>query len=131
MFDPSDLDSAERWVDDWQAGFEERAAQARELAARLSQLTATARSEDGLVEVTVGPSGVLVGLELDEEIRQRPAEHTAREILATLAAAQAAITKAATEVTAETVGADSETGRAVIASFTGRAAPAGADGAQS
>jgi DNA-binding protein YbaB len=123
MFDPSDLDSAEQWVDDWQAGFEERAAQARELAARLTELKATARSEDGLVEVTVGSSGALVGLELDEDIRRQSAAKTAREILATLGAAQAAMTKAATAVTAETVGADSETGRAVIASFTARERP--------
>jgi DNA-binding protein YbaB len=123
MFDPSDLDSAEQWVDDWQAGFEERAAQARELAARLTELTATARSEDGLIEVTVGSSGALVGLELDEDVRRQSAAKTAREILATLGAAQAAMTKAATAVTAETVGADSETGRAVIASFTARERP--------
>jgi DNA-binding protein YbaB len=123
MFDPSDLDSAEQWVDDWQAGFEERAAQARELATRLSELTATARSEDGLVEVTVGSSGALMGLELDEDIRRQSADKTAREILATLGAAQAAMTKAATAVTAETVGAESETGRAVIASFTARQRP--------
>jgi DNA-binding protein YbaB len=123
MFDPSDLDSAEQWVDDWQAGFEERATQARELAARLTELTATARSEDGLVEVTVGSSGALVGLELDEDIRRQSAARTAREILATLGAAQAAMTKAATAVTAETVGADSETGRAVIASFNARERP--------
>ena len=123
MFDPSDLDSAEQWVDDWQAGFEERAAQARELAARLTELKATARSEDGLVEVTVGSSGALVGLELDEDVRRQSAAKTAREILATLGAAQAAMTKAATAVTAETVGADSETGRAVIASFTARERP--------
>jgi DNA-binding protein YbaB len=120
MFDPSDLDAAERLVDEWQAGFEERAAQARELSARLSRLTTTARSEDGLVEVTVGPSGTMVGLELDEEIRGRSAAETAREILAALAAAQAEMTRAATEVTAETVGADTETGRAVISSFTTR-----------
>jgi DNA-binding protein YbaB len=123
VFDPSDLDSAEQWVDDWQAGFEERAAQARELAARLTELTATARSEDGLIEVTVGSSGALVGLELDEDVRRQSAAKTAREILATLGAAQAAMTKAATAVTAETVGADSETGRAVIASFTARQRP--------
>jgi DNA-binding protein YbaB len=120
VFDPSHLDAAERMVDDWQAGFEERACQARELAAQLSLLTATARSEDGLIEVTVGSAGTLVGLELEEGIRRRPAAETAREILIVLAAAQAAMTEAATEVTAETVGADSETGRAVISSFTAR-----------
>lgn len=130
MFDPSDLDpsgldagdldAAERRIDDWQAGFEERAAQARELAARLAELTTTARSEDGLVEVTVGASGAMIGLELAEETRRQPADKTAREILRTLSAAQSAMTEAATEATAETIGAETETGRAVIASFTAR-----------
>jgi hypothetical protein len=120
MFDGRDLDEAERLVDDWQAGFEERAAQARALSARLGALTATARSEDELVTVTVGASGAIADLVLEEGIRDRPAAETARAILATLRAAQASLTKAATEATAETVGADSETGKAVIASYVAR-----------
>jgi DNA-binding protein YbaB len=120
MFDGRDLDEAERLVDDWQAGFEERAAQARALSARLGSLTATARSEDDLVTVTVGASGAISDLELEEAIRDRPAAETARAILATLRAAQASLTTAATEATAETVGADSETGKAVIASYVAR-----------
>ncbi|WP_433301314.1 YbaB/EbfC family nucleoid-associated protein [Actinoplanes sp. CA-030573] len=123
MFDAGDLDAAERMIDDWQAGIETRAAQARELSARLSRLSATARSADRLVTVTVGASGDLTGLTLDERIRQRPAQETARAILATLGQARATLTAAVTEVTAGTVGADSETGRAVIASYTAR--PAG------
>jgi DNA-binding protein YbaB len=123
MFDGPDLDAAERLVDDWQAGIEARAAQARELAARLGTLTATARSEDDLVSVTVGASGAISDLELKEGIRERPATETAREILATLRAAQTSLTEAATAVTAETVGADSETGKAVIASYVARQAP--------
>lgn len=102
MIDPSDPDTAERGVTDWQAGVDERAARARELVSRLSALTATAHSEDRMVEVTVSSSGLLVGLVLDEGIRRRPAGRTAREILATLRAAQAAMTEAATAVTAET-----------------------------
>jgi DNA-binding protein YbaB len=121
MFDGRDLDEAERLVDDWQAGIEARAAQARELASRLGALTASASSEDGLVSVTVGASGALVNLELDEGIRQQPAATTAREILGALRAAQLALTSAATAVTAETVGAESETGKAVIASYEARA----------
>jgi hypothetical protein len=83
-------------------------------------LSARARSDDRLVTVTVGPSGDLVGLELDERTRQRPAAETARTILKTLRAAQARLTAAVADATAETVGADSATGRAVIASYTGR-----------
>jgi DNA-binding protein YbaB len=120
MFDGRDLDEAERMVDDWQAGFEERAVQARALSARLGSLTATAESEDELVKVTVGASGTMSDLALEEGIRDRPAAETARAILATLRAAQASLTKAATQATAETVGADSETGKAVIASYVAR-----------
>jgi DNA-binding protein YbaB len=124
MFDGRDLDEAERMVDDWQAGFEERAAQARALASRLGELSATARSTDGLVAVTVGSNGSITGLTLREGIRDQPATETADAIMATLRAAQASLTVAATEVTAETVGADSETGRAVISSYVARQGPA-------
>src|SRR5690349_23989484 len=120
MFDGSDLDAAERLVDDWQTGFEQRAEQARDLAGRLAALTASARSADGLVTVTVGPDGTMTGLQLDEEVRRQPAAETARQILATQAAARADLIARATEVTVETVGADSETGKAVLASLAQR-----------
>jgi DNA-binding protein YbaB len=120
MFDGHDLDAAERLVDDWQARIEERAAAARELSARLAELAGSARSEDGLVSVTVGATGTVTGLELDEGIRRQPASATAETILATMRAAQAALTAAATAATDETVGADSPTGRAVIASYAAR-----------
>jgi DNA-binding protein YbaB len=120
MLDGRDFEAAERMIDDWQAGIEERAARAKELSARLSRLSARVRSDDRLVTVTVGASGDLTGLELDERIRQRPAAETARMILTTLRAAQARLTEAVADATAGTVGADSATGRAVIASYSGR-----------
>jgi hypothetical protein len=120
MFGDRNLDEAARLVDDWQAGIEARAARARELAARLGTLNAGARSEDGLVSVTVGSSGAVIGLELKEGIRDRPADETARAILATVQAAQASLTAAVTAAAAETVGVDSETGKAVIASYVSR-----------
>jgi DNA-binding protein YbaB len=123
MFDGPDLDAAERRIDDWQAGIEARAAQTRDLAARLGALKATANSEDGLVSVTVGASGAITDLVLKEGIRERRATETAREILQTLRAAQASLTEAATAVTAETVGADSATSKAIIASYVARQAP--------
>ena len=120
MFGDRNLDEATRLVDDWQAGIEARAARARQLAGRLGALTAGARSADGLVSVTVGSSGAITGLELKEGIRDRPADETARAILATVRAAQASLVAAVTAAAAETVGADSETGKAVIASYVSR-----------
>src|SRR5689334_6734433 len=112
MFDGRDLDDTERMVDDWQAGIEARAAGAQELSIRLAALTASARSADDLVEVKVGATGDLIGLELAEGIRGRPAAETAREILATLRAARISLTEAVTAAAAETVGADSAPGQA-------------------
>jgi len=120
MFDGRDFEAAERMIDDWQAGIEARAARAKELSARLARLSARVRSDDRLVTITVGSSGDLVGLELDERTRQRPAAETARAILKTLRAAQGRLAEAVADATAETVGTDSATGRAVIASYTGR-----------
>jgi DNA-binding protein YbaB len=120
MFGGQDLDAADRWVDDWQAGIDAQAARAKELSGHLAQISGSARSEDGLVEVTVGPSGVVTALTLDEDIRDQPAEQTARDILATMRAAQAALTARASEAVAETVGVDTATGQAILATFTAR-----------
>jgi hypothetical protein len=120
MFDGRDFEAAEHRVDNWQAGIEARAAQAQELSVRLGRLLGTARSQDALVEVTVGATGDLVALTLDERIRQRPAAETAREIMATLRQAKAALATAVTSTTDQTVGADSALGRAIIAAYTGR-----------
>jgi hypothetical protein len=92
----------------------------------LGALTASAHSDDGLVSVTVGSSGGITDLELKEGIRERPAAETARAIVTTLRAAQASLTAAVRDVTAEIVGADSETGKAVIASYVSRQGPADA-----
>lgn len=117
MFDGRDPDEAERLVDGWQAGIEERATRTRDLAERLRALTATAHSEDGLVSVTIDSHGDITALVLEEGIRNRPAATTGRAILATLRAARVSLAEAATAATDETVGADSETGKAVIASY--------------
>ena len=125
MFDGRELDEAERWIDNWQSTIEARADRARDLAARLARLTRTARSPGGLVTVTVGAAGDLIGLELGEGIRQRPAAGTAREILSTLAAARESLVEAVAAETRATIGADSATGRAVIESFAARQRPVG------
>jgi hypothetical protein len=123
MFDGRDLDEAEQLVDDWQAGIEARAAQTRKLAALLGALTATAESDDELISVTVGAAGAPIDLTLKDGIREQPTADTARAILETMRKAQESLAAAAFEVTAETVGADSETGKAIIASYVARQTP--------
>jgi DNA-binding protein YbaB len=120
MFGARSFEVGEDLVDAWLAKIEARAAPSAVLANRLAALTATATSEDGLISVTVGGTGLVTGLTLDEAIRARPAEGTARAILATLRAAQVSLADQAGTAAAETVGRDSETGRAVLAAYAGR-----------
>jgi hypothetical protein len=107
-------------IEQWERGFEERAAQARVLAERASGLSATAREGDGTVEVTVGSGGQITGLRLDEEIRRQPAATTARQILVAITSAKASLVRDFARATADTVGLDSATGQAVMNSLNVR-----------
>ncbi|GIF26691.1 DNA-binding protein YbaB [Actinoplanes tereljensis] len=109
-------------IDEWERGFAERAAQAKALAERAAQLSATGRAGDGDVEVTVDSNGQLTAVRLEEAIRRQPAATTARQIMVALRAAQADLVRQYGEVTAETVGADSETGKAIMAGLNARIA---------
>jgi hypothetical protein len=112
-------------IDQWQRGFEERAAQARALAERTSGLSATAREGDGNVEVTVGPGGQITSLRLDEDIRRQPADTTARQIMAAIRAAQASLARDFAQATADTVGLESATGQALMSALNARLGRAG------
>ncbi len=120
MIDGADVGPSLDRIDEWERGFAERATQAKALAARTAQLSATASGDDGLIEVTVGPNGQITDLRLDEEIRRQPAATTARRILLTVRAAQRALLQQVKEIATETVGADSATEKAVLGGLRAR-----------
>ncbi|AXH92568.1 YbaB/EbfC family nucleoid-associated protein [Micromonospora aurantiaca] len=121
--DEAALDAAARRLDKWESSLADRATRARDLSARTQPLTGTARSADGLVEVTVDASGLLTGLRLDERVRQHSAAHTARQILAVTGDARADLLRRLTEATTETLGAEDPAARAIIESHQRRLAP--------
>jgi hypothetical protein len=112
-----DLDSAERWVDDWQARIAEKAAQARELTSRVMGLRGTAESRDGAVRVTVESTGVPTEITLGDAVSGWKPERIAAEIMQTMRQAQQRLTRAVEEAAQATIGAESETGRAVLNSY--------------
>ena len=120
MFGDDSVDSALKRINEWERSIVQRAEQARSIAARASEMSATARSHDGLVEVTVGAEGHLVQLNLDERIRQQPAADTARTVMAALRTAKDDLIRQFETATAETVGTDSETGRMLTESLRRR-----------
>jgi hypothetical protein len=113
-------DDAEAWVRSWSAQSSTRAGATARLADRVCVLSTQASGVDGAVRVAVASNGVLTGLWLAERARDLPADDLAREILATMRRAQTALVAKVSAAVAETVGADSETGRAVLDAYVVR-----------
>jgi DNA-binding protein YbaB len=87
---------------------------------RLAALSATATDEDGVVTVTVGSSGVVTGLRLDDRVQRLGGATLSAEILRTMRRAQAALAEQVAVAVDETVGAETEDGKAVLDSYTER-----------
>jgi hypothetical protein len=83
-------------------------------------LSVSASGHDGSIEVTVAGSGVMTDLKLDDRVRTWPADQIAAAVLAVMRRAQASLATRVAEIADETVGADSETGRAVVDGFARR-----------
>ncbi|MGC5018537.1 YbaB/EbfC family nucleoid-associated protein [Micromonospora sp. DT47] len=123
-----ELDEAERWVADWSASVSERAEQAQRLAARVAGVTGAAADASGLIEVRVDSSGALTALHLDDRVTGWPAARIERMIMTTLRQAQTALFEQIAATVADTVGADSETGRAVLGGYERRFPAVAEDG---
>ncbi|MCU7729204.1 YbaB/EbfC family nucleoid-associated protein [Actinoplanes sp. KI2] len=116
----SDIDAAEDWLDAWVAGVSQQAARTADLARQVSALTGQARSADGAITVTVGSTGQVEDLDLTDEVHGRSGRELSREILAVMRAAQRRLSEQVTAEVDRTVGADTETGRAVVDGFARR-----------
>jgi hypothetical protein len=117
---PYDIDAAEDWLDDWTAGVSAQAERAAALARRVAALTGSAESPDGSIKVTVGSTGQVEMLELDDRVHQVRGPELARRIMAVMRDAQAGLAGQVAVQVEQTVGSDTETGRAVIHSFETR-----------
>ena len=115
-----DIDAAEDWLDSWVAGVDAQAARTAELARQVSALTATARSDDESITVTVGSNGQVEDLELDDRVHRLSGRDLSRQILAVMRTAQRRLSEQVAAEVQRTVGTDTETGRAVIDAFDRR-----------
>ena len=115
-----DIDAAEQWLDSWAAGVNDQAARAVGLSRRVAALTGEARSRDGFLAVAVGATGQVERLDIDDRARQRTGAELSRDIMALIRRAQARVADQVADQVSLTVGADTETGRAVIDSYARR-----------
>ncbi|MEU4564353.1 YbaB/EbfC family nucleoid-associated protein [Actinoplanes sp. NPDC023936] len=108
------------WVDDWQAGLEERLARTRALAGKLHALTGTGTAGGDLVVVAVDSSGSLTGLHLSEDVRRHSARWIAEQVLAASEAARADLARRAAEVARQNGDDETAEGRVLLTAFTDR-----------
>ncbi|MGW3895688.1 YbaB/EbfC family nucleoid-associated protein [Micromonospora profundi] len=115
-----DPDAAQELLHSWTAELSTRAQAAAELSERVATITASAVGADGAVRVTVAASGAVTDLQLDNRVRRMTGSELAGIIMATIARAQAGLTEQVSIAVHDTVGTDSETGRAVTDTFARR-----------
>lgn len=115
-----DPDAAQELMHSWTAELSARAEAAAELSDRVATIAASATGAEGAVRVTVAASGALTDLRLDDRVQRIPGAELASIIMATIARAQAGLTEQVSIAVHDTVGTDSETGRAVTDSFARR-----------
>lgn len=77
-------------LEDLAAEYGERLTQLRELQVRAAQVTAVARSRDGLISVMVGALGQLLGVDLDPGVYERLSPQRLAAAVVELAGAAAA-----------------------------------------
>ncbi|MER5388797.1 YbaB/EbfC family nucleoid-associated protein [Saccharopolyspora sp. NPDC002686] len=87
----ADPDEAERRIQEWAKGFEEKAQRYQAIQAETEQLRLTAASSDGRVKVTVRADGSITDLELTDKVRSMPPSELASQILSTMHKAQSDI----------------------------------------
>ncbi|MEU5903271.1 YbaB/EbfC family nucleoid-associated protein [Micromonospora sp. NPDC047467] len=115
-----DPDAAQEFLHSWTARLSTRAQAAAELSDRVATITASAVGADGAVRVTVAVSGAVTDLQLDNRVQRMTGSELAGIIMATIARAQAGLIEQVSIAVHDTVGTDSETGRAVTDTFARR-----------
>jgi hypothetical protein len=114
------VDDAGEWVRSWNSQAPGGAEVTAALADRVAGVAASATGGAGAVHVSVNSNGNMTDLGLDDRVRRLPGADLAAEIMRTMRRAQAGLVDQVAAAVEETVGAESDTGRAVLESFTQR-----------
>ncbi|MEU7906323.1 YbaB/EbfC family nucleoid-associated protein [Actinoplanes sp. NPDC049118] len=108
-----DPDASREYLRSWQSRVEERSARALDMAAQLQQLRTTAKDDNGLAEVTIDSSGVLLHLELTERIHRYQPDVVARAVMDALRQARTKAAEQAQQIAVAALGPDSLSARTI------------------
>jgi DNA-binding protein YbaB len=108
-----DPDASRAYLRSWKERVDQTAARAQAMAEQLEHLRTKAKDGNGLAEVTIDSSGVLLDLELTERIHRFEPEVVARAVLTALREARTKAAERAREIAVETMGPDSLSARTI------------------
>ncbi|WP_030435949.1 YbaB/EbfC family nucleoid-associated protein [Actinoplanes subtropicus] len=108
-----DPDASREYLRSWKANAEATAARAQAMAEQLGRLRVTAKDDNGLAEVTIDSSGVLLDLELTERIHRYAPDAVARAVMSALRAARQTAARRAQDIAVEAMGPDSLSARTI------------------
>ena len=108
-----DPDASRAYLRSWKANVDAAAERARAMAERLQGLRSTGQDDNGLAEVTVDSSGVLLDLELTERIHRYAPDAVARAVMTAVRAARQEAARQAHDIAVETMGPDSLSARTI------------------
>jgi DNA-binding protein YbaB len=106
-----DPDASRAYLRSWKENVDATAARAQAMAERLQRLRATATDDNGLAEVTIDSSGVLLHLELTDRIHRYAADAVARAVMSALREARQSAARRAHDIAVETMGPESMSAR--------------------
>ena len=110
-----DPDAAMDYVRGWQGRIDRMAADTRAMNERLGQLRVSARDSNGLVEVTIDSTGVLVDVTFTDRIQRFAPDVVSRAVMSALGEARRTATERSTRIVTETMGGDSVAARTIAA----------------
>jgi DNA-binding protein YbaB len=108
-----DPDASRAYLRSWKANVDAAAERAQAMAERLQRLRTTATDDNGLAEVTVDSSGVLLDLELTDRIHRFAPDAVARAVMSALRTARQKTARQAHDIAVETMGPDSLSARTI------------------
>lgn len=112
-----DMEHAQSRLSAWRTNADRLARETQAAGQALQGLRATGADGNQIAEVTVDSGGAMVAIKLSSRIQRQAPEHTQAVILEAYRAAKANLAEAAAGIVADTVGADTATGRALLAGF--------------
>ena len=106
-------DASRAYLQSWKANVDQTAARATAMAERLQRLRTTAKDGNGLTEVTIDSSGVLLHLELTDRIHRYAPDAVARAVMSALREARQKAARQAHDIAVETMGPGSLSARTI------------------